>query len=136
MSAGRRSSGQTRAPGAGGPGGSVDHIVPRALSRPGLRRNWMNLTGACYECNARRGDAPVLAYLADPKKARRAARTLRRANHLRRQSRAKLLRRLKGLLIGRAWRLHRAENSGAPQTSGCQPGPGPLDQTTKPRRRP
>lgn len=46
----------------GGPGGSVDHIVPRASRRQGVER-WTNLVGACERCNGHKRDRPLLMFL-------------------------------------------------------------------------
>lgn len=48
----------------GGPGGVVDHIVPR---RAGGRDEWENFTSACNGCNSRKGPMSLLhALLAFP----------------------------------------------------------------------
>ena len=85
----------------GGAGGAVDHIAPQSRCRPGRRKSWTNLTGACADCNGRRGDAPVLQWLADPETARTAAEATRRGDEPRRQ----LLSRLRSTLIHRAWEI-------------------------------
>jgi 5-methylcytosine-specific restriction endonuclease McrA len=41
----------------GGPGGVVDHIVPRALDG---QDDWTNMTGACAQCNSYKGTQPLL----------------------------------------------------------------------------
>ena len=47
----------------GGPGGTIDHIISRAMGgSPKSIRNW---TGACAGCNGRRGSRGVLYFLAD-----------------------------------------------------------------------
>ena len=84
----------------GGTGGYADHIVPQSRVNPGQRKSWMNLTGTCAECNGRRGDAPVLQWLADPETATaEAARTRHREN-----ARRKLLLRLRATLVRRSWK--------------------------------
>lgn len=46
----------------GGPGGTVDHVVPRAS---GLRsvESWVNLVGACSACNSSKRDDSLLLFL-------------------------------------------------------------------------
>lgn len=44
----------------GGPGGTIDHIEPRALGGA----NWIeNMTGACRKCNSSRGITPMLFFM-------------------------------------------------------------------------
>ena len=45
----------------GGPGGTVEHVVPRGS---GGTNNWDNKAGACFDCNHGRGITPLLEYLA------------------------------------------------------------------------
>ena len=94
----------------GGAGGSIDHIVPKSRAPLGREKSWTNLTGACYSCNARRADAPLLLWLANPERAVAEAKKVRRRvrRRRRRQTRAKLLRALRAKLLARAWRLHEA----------------------------
>ena len=99
----------------GGAGGFVDHIVPQSRCNPGQRKSWMNLTGTCPECNRRRGDAPVLQWLADPETATAAAKTTRRREDPRRQ----LLRRLRRTLVRRAWKI--SNQAGRARTAGAHP---------------
>lgn len=44
----------------GGPGGTIDHIVPRVAG--GAPTAW-NLTGACAACGVLKGRWPLLAFL-------------------------------------------------------------------------
>lgn len=50
----------------GGPGGTVDHVDPRSRSARGLgtAHGWINTVGACAPCNGRKGDRPLLLWLA------------------------------------------------------------------------
>lgn len=41
-------------------GGTVDHIVARTS---GGSDDWMNLTGACHSCNARKRTIPLLQFM-------------------------------------------------------------------------
>lgn len=45
----------------GGPGGSIDHIVP--LSQGGMDKRW-NCAPACRECNTEKGNRSLPAFLA------------------------------------------------------------------------
>lgn len=85
----------------GGPGGQVDHIVPKARSNRGQEQSWHNLTATCDECNNRKADAPLLLWLANQE----APRSAWAARRPRKSTRKQLRRHLLGLLIGRAWRL-------------------------------
>lgn len=44
----------------GGPGGTIEHVLPRAM---GGLSEWTNIVGACRACNERRGALPWLEYL-------------------------------------------------------------------------
>jgi 5-methylcytosine-specific restriction endonuclease McrA len=44
----------------GGPGGTIDHIVPRAV---GAAATDLNLTGSCAACNEAKGRWPLLPFL-------------------------------------------------------------------------
>jgi len=44
----------------GGPGGTLDHIVPTAR---GGADEWQNLTGACGYCNSQKAHTPLLRLL-------------------------------------------------------------------------
>ena len=45
----------------GGPGGSIDHIVPRAAGGPNV---WSNTSGCCKHCNSGKGANGLLQHLA------------------------------------------------------------------------
>lgn len=45
----------------GGPGGTLDHIVPVARGGTNL---WLNLTSACQACNQKKADQTLLGFLA------------------------------------------------------------------------
>lgn len=47
----------------GGPGGTVDHVVPRASGLAGVE-SWVNLVGACVSCNTSKRDLDLLGFLA------------------------------------------------------------------------
>jgi hypothetical protein len=47
----------------GGPGGTVDHIVPRSARRKGVNA-WNNMAGACGSCNGSKGAESLLLFLA------------------------------------------------------------------------
>ena len=47
----------------GGAGGTIDHITPRALG--GSKDSIRNWTGACLQCNLKRGPRGLLYFLAD-----------------------------------------------------------------------
>lgn len=55
----------------GGPGGTIDHIVPRAA---GGANDWTNLSGACQLCNMRKGDMTLLSFLVAQQEAAEAQR--------------------------------------------------------------
>ena len=44
----------------GGPGGSIDHIVPRATGGP---NSWDNLSGCCHDCNTAKSANQLLHHL-------------------------------------------------------------------------
>lgn len=44
----------------GGPGGTIDHIIPVAA---GGTNHWSNLTSACMSCNSSKNDLGLLAFL-------------------------------------------------------------------------
>jgi 5-methylcytosine-specific restriction endonuclease McrA len=44
----------------GGPGGTIDHIVPRCQ---GGENFYENMTSACARCNGRKSDKPLLTFL-------------------------------------------------------------------------
>lgn len=44
----------------GGPGGTIDHIVPKFSAG---ENQWSNFTSACFGCNNRKKARPLLAYL-------------------------------------------------------------------------
>ena len=44
----------------GGPGGTVDHIVPVSA---GGTSEWHNLTAACLSCNSSKGDSQLIGFL-------------------------------------------------------------------------
>lgn len=44
------------------PGGTVDHIRPRALPDRETH-TWLNMTGSCPSCNAAKGSASLLGFL-------------------------------------------------------------------------
>lgn len=48
-----------------GPGGTVDHVEPRARPVRGLgtAHGWANLVGACVRCNGAKRDLDLLAFL-------------------------------------------------------------------------
>lgn len=46
----------------GGPGGTVDHVVPRSRGLPGTY-DWSNVVGACQTCNENKADSDLLLYL-------------------------------------------------------------------------
>lgn len=46
----------------GGPGGTVDHVVPQATGQRYVQR-WTNLVGACNGCNESKSDKPLLRFL-------------------------------------------------------------------------
>ncbi len=110
----------------GGAGGFVDHIVPQSRCNPGQRKSWMNVTGTCAKCNGRRGDAPVLQWLADPETAAAAARATRRREDPRRL----LLSRLRRALVRRAWIVR---GTGTTAESAQQPGLANAPITTERR---
>lgn len=58
----------------GGPGGTLDHIVPR--SKGGMR-GWTNLTGACQACNERKGSRSAVVFMAQGRLRRPVRRGLR-----------------------------------------------------------
>jgi hypothetical protein len=45
-------------------GGTVDHVVPKATGQRGLE-DWVNLVGACPDCNAAKGAKPMVVWLAE-----------------------------------------------------------------------
>ncbi len=47
----------------GGPGGTVDHVVPKSSGGDGNN----NLTGACYQCNGRKDSKDLLSFLLEIK---------------------------------------------------------------------
>lgn len=51
----------------GGPGGTLDHIEPRARRARGVGgvHSWLNFTGACGTCNSSKGARGMLGYLWD-----------------------------------------------------------------------
>ena len=104
----------------GGPGGSLDHIEPRSLTRPGRRRSWTNLTGSCFACNEYRGDVGVLQFLADPERARAVALATRSKTKYRHKNRKQLLKKLVVLLHARAWRLEDANGDRARRARGTE----------------
>lgn len=50
----------------GGPGGTVDHVEPRARAARGIGsvHGWTNTVGACAPCNGRKSDRALLVWLA------------------------------------------------------------------------
>jgi 5-methylcytosine-specific restriction endonuclease McrA len=48
----------------GGPGGTVDHIEPRAGPRVAGRFGWSNVAGACDRCNGSKDSDRLLVWLA------------------------------------------------------------------------
>ena len=42
---------------------TVEHVVPRSAPDDERPRGWQNLVGACWNCNHKRGDVPLLHYL-------------------------------------------------------------------------
>ena len=44
----------------GGPGGTVDHVVPLYH---GGEDTWENMAGACHDCNTRKGTKPLLRFM-------------------------------------------------------------------------
>lgn len=51
----------------GGPGGTLDHIEPRARRARGIGgvHSWTNFTGACGACNSSKSARGMLGYLWD-----------------------------------------------------------------------
>ncbi len=49
----------------GGPGGTVDHVEPRARAARGIgsAHSWLNVVGACARCNGAKRDRPLLKFL-------------------------------------------------------------------------
>jgi hypothetical protein len=48
----------------GGPGGTLDHILPRSVAQGVARGNYMNYTGACRDCNGEKGSGHFLFFFA------------------------------------------------------------------------
>jgi 5-methylcytosine-specific restriction endonuclease McrA len=44
----------------GGPGGTIDHVVPRSS---GGRNVWSNVAGACWQCNHDKAAVSLLEFL-------------------------------------------------------------------------
>lgn len=88
----------------GGPGGTVDHIVPKMLGGP--RWTWTNYTGACRKCNSsHKRAAPLLLWLVDPAAAKKLAFEMRpRFPKTLQKARKALI----GRLRHRAWALRKA----------------------------
>jgi hypothetical protein len=42
---------------------TVEHVIPKSTPDHLRPRGWQNLVGACWTCNHKRGDVPLLHYL-------------------------------------------------------------------------
>lgn len=80
----------------GGPGGTVDHIVP-VLRKTKHYRNGKgetatttNGTGSCADCNGSKKSLKLIEFLLDPEGAHKAQAAERRAFHIREQLKRKI----------------------------------------------
>jgi HNH endonuclease len=42
---------------------TCEHVIPKSVPEHLRPRGWQNLVGACWNCNHKRGDVPLLHYL-------------------------------------------------------------------------